>query len=63
MEKIEEVTCIKFEDRSRNNHTELVQYIVTDKERLPTGLTFGLCESESHMKYKQDYQFSVIMVP
>ena len=32
MEKIEEVTCIKFEDRSKNNHKELVQYIVTDKK-------------------------------
>ena len=32
MEKIEDVTCIKFEDRNKNNHKELVQYIITDKE-------------------------------
>lgn len=31
MKKIEEVTCIKFEDRSKTNHKELVQLIVTKK--------------------------------
>ena len=27
MRKIEEVTCIKFEERSKNHHQELVSYI------------------------------------
>ena len=50
MKKIEDVTCIKFEDKSKNNHTERVSWILPNTVQMRT-----LIFSSENITREKDY--------